>query len=419
MIGPRRAWWNRLLISVLLLIVVIHTVWGHLIPSHLLRVLRRTMGQTFKIGGARLDFPLSLVLVDVGLRAGTPDLFADSRQVVLVPRWISWSKKTVWLSTIRYEGLAIRCRRNWEGKLEVPHSPAPPAPSSTTAAPSSPTPAAAPAAAVPEAPWTVIAQTVQVVNGTLEFVDEKTPEPFRAALTEVSLMGGPLTLPSGSPRLSLAVQGRFVGHHGHAAPVYCSGWANLEPRNFEISCRLEPLPLAAFEPYYRGPIQVRVYDATVKATVKFTAKANELEGRAQVEIGNLSEADLSFLGKTLADIKTVAGERDRSLAAEVQLSGPVDQPAAWKVQLVAGNEIVQRMLRPLFDRGIENVKIKVGQQTIQVGLTPASEEAKTSIQEASKTVEESLKILAPEPAEETPPPASPPAQGGSSDAPAP
>lgn len=388
MIGPRRAWWNRLLVSVLLLIVVVHSVWGHLIPSRLLRVLERTVGQTFKIGGVRLDFPLSLVLVDVGLRAGTPDLFAGSRQVVVVPRWISWPKKTVWLSAMKYEGLTIRCRRNWEGKFEAP--------------------AAVPVAAPPEAPWTVIADTVQVVNGTLEFVDEKTPEPFRAALTEVSLMGGPLTLPSGSPRLSLAVQGRFVGHHGHAAPVYCSGWANLEPRNFEISCRLEPLPLAAFEPYYRGPIQVRVYDATVKATVKFTAKANELEGRAQVEVGNLSEADLSFLGKTIADIKTVAGERDRSLAAEVQLSGPVDQPAAWKVQFVAGNEIVQRMLRPLFDRGIENVKIKVGQQTIQVGLTPASEEAKTSIQEASKTVEESLKILAPEPApaasSETPPP---------------
>jgi len=406
MIGPRRAWWNRLLISVLLLMVVIHSVWGHLIPSRLLRVLKRTMGQTFRIGGVRLDFPFSLVLVDVGLRTGTPDLIAGSRQVVVVPRWISWPNKTVWLSAIKYEGLTIRCRRNWEGKLEVPRPPAPPAPS--------PTPAAAPAAAPPEAPWTVIADTVQVVNGTLEFVDEKTPEPFRAALTEVSLMGGPLTLPYGSPRLSLAVQGRFVGHHGHAAPVYCSGWANLEPRNFEISCRLEPLPLAAFEPYYRGPIQVRVYDATVKATAKFTAKANELDGRAQVEIGNLSEADLSFLGKTIADIKKLAGEGDRSLAAEVQLSGPVDQPAAWKVQFVAGNEIVQSMLRPLFSRGIENVKIKVGQQTIQVGLTPASEEGKSSMQEASKTVEESLKLLAPEepaPAEETAPQ---PAQDSSS-----
>ena len=413
--GPRR-FWNRLLISTLLLIIVIHSVWGHLIPSHLLRVLRRTMGQTFRIGGVRLDFPLSLVLVDVGLRGGTPDLFAGSRQVVVVPRWISWPEKTVWLSAIKYEGLTIRCRRNWEGKLEVPSSPAPSAPASTPPAPSSLPPAAAPAAAPPAPSWTVIADTVQIVNGTLEFVDEKTPEPFRAALTEVSLMGGPLTLPSGSPRLSLAVQGRFVGHHGQGAPVYCSGWANLEPRNFEISCRLEPLPLAAFEPYYGGPLQVRVYDATVKATAKFTAKANELDGRAQVEVGNLSEADLSFLGKTIADIKTVAGERDPSLSAEVQVSGLVDQPAAWKVQVVVGNEIVQSMLQPLFSLGIENVKIKVGQRTIQVGLTPASEEAKTSIQEASKTVEESLKLLAPEepaPVEETPPPAPPPAQGGS------
>ena len=267
-----------------------------------------------------------------------------------------------------------------------------------------------------------MAQTIRIVDGTLEFVDEKTAQPFRAALTELSFVGGPLTLPSGSPRLSLAVQGRFVGHQGHAAPVYCSGWVNPAPRNFEISCQLEPLPLAAFEPYYRGPLQVRVYDATLSVTAKFTARANELQGRAQLEIGNLSEADLSFLGKTIADVKTLAGGANRSLAAEVQLSGPLDQPAAWKVQFAAGNEIVQSMLRPLFNRGIENVKIKVGQQTIQVGLTPASEAATSSMQEASKTIEESLKILAPAPEPVTTddsPPASPPAQGSSSDAPVP
>ena len=269
----------------------------------------------------------------------------------------------------------MRWRRNWEGKFEVP------------------LPAAA--SAPQTRPWTVVAQTVKIMDGTFEVVDEKPSQPFHTSLTGISLVGGPFQFPAGSSRVSLAVQGRFVGHQGRGAPVYCSGWLNVETRNLEVSCQLEPLPLAAFEPYYQGPIQVRVYDATLKATVKFSAKANDLDGRAQVEVGNLSEADLSFLGKTFADIKTLAGGPDRSLSAEVQLSGPLDMPEAWKVRFVAGNEIVQSMLRPLFNRGIENVKIKVGQQTIQVGLTPASEEAAASIQEASKTVQEELKILAP------------------------
>ena len=394
--GPRSSLRDRALIGALLLIIVIHTIWGHLIPSQVFRLLRRTVSQTVAIGGVRLDVPLSLVLVDVAVHTAAPDLVASSQRVTLVPRWVSWRTKTVWLNTLKFDGLTVRCRRNGEGTLELPLPPPPPVPS-PAASDAPPAPSSAPAAGPSEPPWTVVTKTIQIVGGTLEFVDETIPQPFRGALTDLSLVGGPLTLPSGPSRLSLAVQGRFVGPQGPAAPVYCSGWLDLEPRNFEISCQLESLPLAAFESYSRGPLQVRVYDATLKVTAKFTAKANELEGRAQLEVGNLSQGDLSFLGVTIADIRTITGGADQSLAAEVQLSGPLDQPAAWKVQFVAGNEIVQRMLQPLFNRGIENVTIKVGQQTIQVGLTPASEEGKSSMQEASKTVEESLKILAPEP----------------------
>ena len=233
-------------------------------------------------------------------------------------------------------------------------------------------------------------------------MDEKQTPSFHGELGHVSLIAGPLTLPLAGDRFSIAIQGRLAGAEDREAPVYCSGWIHLDHKDMDLSCKLEPLPLAAFEPYYEGVLK-RVQDATLTATSHVTAKANVLEGRAQLEIANVTEHDLSVVGKTLADLRKVAGDQ-RMLSGELQLSGPMDSPKEWKVQLVPGNEIVQRLVGSLLAHRIETIPFKVGEQLINVGLPAAKDAAKATIEAASKTVQETLELLAPGPPTPAPEP---------------
>jgi hypothetical protein len=79
------------------------------------------------------------------------------------------------------------------------------------------------------------------------------------------------------------------------------------------------------------------------------------------------------------------------------------------VQLIPGNEIVQRLIRPLLERRIETLQIQVGTQTIPVGLTNASQEAMSDIHTTSQQVTDSLQVIAPAPAPEAAPAPSLPA----------
>jgi len=375
------------------------------LPQWVDQQLRRVVGNTLVIGQVRLGFPLKLVFSDVVLVAKNPGTTVSIRQLAVSPLWWSWRRKTVWLRRLEIEEPRMLVRRTQQGTLlwplleplvQAPTTASAPPASGSTLGDHAPTGSA----------WTVVIQTMQVSGGTIEFVDEKRPTPFRGSLSELSIVGGPLSFPSGpsgAERVSVAIQGRLVGNQQHAASVYCSGWLDADRRDVDLSCQLDPLRLAAFEPYYQGPLQVRVYDATLKATSQLTAKANQLDGRVKLEISNLSEADLSVLGTTLVDIKKVAGGAERVLTGELQISGPLDRPNAWSFQLVPGNEIVQRLLAPLLNRGFQIIRIKVGEQTIELGLTPATEEAMSNIEAVSKEVEEHLSILAPpSPAVETP-----------------
>jgi len=389
--GRRYRRLKRILVGLLLALVMGYVALTLVLPAHIERMLGQMTGNTATIGRVQIGFPFRLVLVDVKLSQANPGASMSSRQIVISPRWLSWRKKMIWINRLNIDEPRIQFRRTQDGRLDLPlRPPTAPAPSPVGEASATPT------ASVTPTSWQTVIETIQVLGGTIEFVDERPAQPFRGALTGLSFVGGPVAIPPRSDQILLAVQGRLVGHQGHAAPMYCSGWLNLMAKDLAVSCRLEPLQLAAFEPYYQqGPVQVRAYDATIKATSHATAKANDLHGGVQLEIGNLSEADLSVLGATLVDIKQVAGEGESTLTGEIQIAGPLDYPTQWRFQLVPGNTIVQRLVKPLLDRGVEVIRIKVGKQMIQMGLTPATESAISSIETITKQVEEALEILAP------------------------
>ena len=154
---------------------------------------------------------------------------------------------------------------------------------------------------------------------------------------------------------------------------------------------MKPLPLAAFEPYYQGPLQVRVYQTTIESTSQWWAKDNMLQGRIQLALGNLQEGDLSIRGVALVDLKRVAGSQTPQLRGELDLSGPLDHPKEWRALFIPG---VNRLL----ERGVKAVHIAPWQNKIQLSSAQTSKEAMVDIEMVSKEVQEALEILAkPEP----------------------
>jgi len=403
-----RFWVERFAVLALLALTAGYGSLYVVLPLWLQQQLVRVAGPALTVGAIRLEFPLKLVLSDVRLSEGPLGAMLSSQTILVSPRWLSWPRKTVWLESLEISGLRFQCRRTKDGTLVWPTisqvmdhrgTDAEVAATSRIRLPSG---------------WRVVIGTVRVSDSIVEFVDQQASQPFRGVLSQLSVVGGPVSVPVSAQRVSLAIQAQVVGVERLAAPAYCSGWIDADTEQLDLSCQLLPLRLAAFHPYYQEPLRARVSNATLKATGHLTSKANALEGRIQVEIGNLSEADLSFFGRSVAEKKSVEGG-EPALTGELQLSGPLDQPQAWDVQLAAGNEIVQRFLKPLMSRGIENIPVKVGTQVIHVGLTPSSEAVMSNIEAASKTVTENLQIIAPQgavpegaaPPEAAQPPAAP------------
>lgn len=413
---PRRSWLSMLATWLLLLFTIGYVSAAVFGPRWIREQLHRTVGDALTVGTIRLGFPCHLVLCDVNLASTTTGAVTGIRRIRLHPGGLSWSRKTLWIKALVVEGPRVSLRRTDQGTLIGP----------TLAS------VALPPSAKPTIPshdvwsgWRIVIQTVDLSNGLVEFVDQSAPRPFRGALAHLSLVGGPLTIPLQATPVAMAIQAQVVGDQQHSAPLYCSGWVDVEGANLDTSCQLEPLRLAAFAPYYQQrPLPLRIYDATIQATGRVLAKANVLEGRMQLEIGNLADADLAFLGWAVADIKKLTAASSHALTGEIEMSGPLEQPQAWNFQFTPGDEAVRRLMQWLFSRGVEVIPIKVGEQVINVELAPATKESMVNAEATSKTVQESLQMIAPTsqppetPKGEAPSPAAPAASQESTEAPA-
>ena len=394
------SWLHWVLILCLLLIGGEALAVIGLVPHYVMHVVESAVGGTLRVGGAHLSFPLTTTLQGVRAVNSTPEFALSIQGVVIRPRGVSIPSRMLELDALQIEQPLLRLTRSQAGTMLWPALLAAEAPAGAMAARS------AVMAASPLPPrWRLHIDSIQIDDGTIELIDQKLPTPFHGVLQHVSVVAGPVTIPFESSQVSFAVRGELIGHAGEGAPLYCSGWVNFSAKDLQASCQLEPLALAAFEPYYQQKnVQVRVYSATLKSTSQWTAKANALEGRIQVELGHLTEGDLSVRGKTLVDVKKLAGgEEEPKLRGEFQVTGPLDNPGAWRPDFVPGDAAAQQLVQPLLDRGIEIINIPFGGRKIGLSITPANQETMTDIQEVSKQVEKDLEILSAPTSEATPP----------------
>ena len=377
-----------------------------LVPRSVVRAIELASGGTLVTDRVELSFPLTTTLTGLRLAGNTSEAGLSIPQVVVRPHWFSIPSRTLRLDTLEIRRPLVRLTRMKDGTIRWPENPLAHLDQAEASVDNTPHPSGASRPAA----WQIHIDSFTIIGGVLEFVDEKSASPFHGLVDHLSLVAGPLTVASDgasvfiapSPGasgteqagISVAVRGEVVGDAGSSAPAYCSGWIEPSAKDLQVSCRMEPLPLTAFDPYYHGPTELRVYTSTLKSTSQWEAKANQLTARVQVEINDLSEGDLSVRGRTIVDVKRLPGGSEPRLAGEISLSGPLDHPGEWEGAFQPGDERVQDLVKRLLEHGVTRIRIALGNRRMHISVAPSTEATMTDIEAASREIQEALEILA-------------------------
>jgi hypothetical protein len=245
---------------------------------------------------------------------------------------------------------------------------------------------------------------LSIEEGVIEFVDDGPTPTFHGLLDHLTVVVGPIALTSDGSRvsavpieyagMSFATRGKLVGYRGEAAPIYCSGWLEVAEKDMQASCQLEPIALAAFEPYYHGASEIRVYATTLKSTGQWSATSNQLDGRIQLQLDHLDEGDFSVRGRTILDIKKIPGHEEPRLSAEISVTGPFDSPRQWRAQFLPGDDRVQALVNRLLEYGVRIIRVPFLGYQMHISLSPSAAGALVDVETASREVREALEILA-------------------------
>ena len=407
--------WFLLICLVVIIGQVAALTW--LAPRYVMRTVEHALGGKLSIGAARLSFPLTTTLTQLYLVENTVQTAFSVQRTVVKPRALSFPSRILRLNAVEIERPFWRVTRLKDGTVLWPS-----VRQSMTGTEPMPAAAVERQPAIAPASWRIDVDTVKVVDGVLEFLDERPSPLFHGILDHISFVAGPvrflleddaplssvvqraskppLIQPAG---FSFAGRSQLVGEGGAAASLYCSGWLDLAMKDLQASCRLEPIALAAFEPYYRGPSQLWASTAMLSSTSQWEARSNDFAGRIQLELFNFSE-DLSIRGRTIVDAKKTPDGKEPRLSGEIHLTGPLDNPHVWHAEFLPGDDQVQQLIKRLLDRGVEMIKIPFPGGPLHVSIAPASKATMTDMEAASREVEEALDILS------TPPVSEPSAQ---------
>lgn len=382
--------WFRVLLALCLIVILgeyVALTW--LGPLHVMRWVQTMAGGQLTIGAVRLSFPLMTTLMNMQLAKSPPEAFLDIQRVAVLPRWFFVTSRQLWLERLEIDRPLVRFTRTQTGELIWPR---------TSESVELPDPQGSwlvrLGASSWRLPWSTYIHSIQVTDGAIEFVDQMTTPPFRGLLDHIAVVMGPVRLPHGDSQLNFAARATFVGHGGLTAPCYCSGWIDVQREDIEASCQVEPVPLAAFEPYYHGLAEIRVYTTKLSLTSQWLVRSNQLNARIQWQLTHLSEGDLSVHGRTVLDLKRLLPLKDPAFRGEIALSGSADETHNWYAELIPGDVLVQQLVQRLLNRGVERITIPWWGHQFSLSLIPANQSTMSDIATTSKQIQEALEILA-------------------------
>lgn len=361
------------------------------IPQGVLSLISSVLKGSVTVESAQLLFPFTLQLSGVRFYTPAKETAISIRRLVLRPQGLSWRDRTFWFDAIEIEAPVWRLVRSSRGEWFLP----------TAIRPLDTELDITRVSRVPDVvrrvmTWGIGIKRLSIMDGMIELVDHYCPSTFHGLLDHVAIEVGELRLPPGGFKSSFAVHGELIGHSGEMAPLYCSGWVDMPSRDIDTSCRLEPFALAAFEPYYGGQVQLRVYGTTVESTVRLAARSNVLEGQIRFVLGNLTEGDLSVRGKTILDVKRLSRIQEGPLRVNWQLAinGALDDPTSWDIHILPGSPSAQQITDRWIEHGVRQIAISVLGHVLAVQITPTDSQEMTDIEVVSKRVIEALEILA-------------------------
>lgn len=358
-------------------------------PQYLMRTIRYVLGGDVSVRGVRLAFPLKTALLDVRSLNNTERSAITIQRIVIAPRWLSIPTRTLWLDTVDIERPIIRVSRTRDGTAVWPMVP-------RGAGAGEPPETAPPLRAGPFV-RTIRIDSLRIVDGVFEFIDERHEQTFHALVDHVSLHLGPLTIPVDGLHTSFALHAKLTGSSGDAAPVYCSGWFDTQRRDLQASCQLEPLPLMIFEPYFRGKPIIRPYAVTAQSSSHWLARENRLEAKVHVELNNLEEGDLSIGGRTIIDVKRMTRGREPRLRGEFGVRGDLDRPSGWQVDFRAGDAPMQELVERFEEQRITKLSVPLFGRRVNIDLAAGGPEIGDDMEMAGKEIREALELLAEEP----------------------
>ena len=378
------------ILSFLIASVVGYLSLTGLIPQVMLYVVQKALGRVVTVESAKLLFPFTLELKKVLLRVPGGPVEASIQRMVLRPQSIFWAKRMFWFHTVEIEKPVWRVVRTKEGMWL----------GSDWFLPASSNSERVETGQVFLRPhwslglWHIGIMRLSMIEGAIEFIGERPANPFHGLMDHLAIEMGTVTLPSLDSRMTFAIHAQLVAHEGYGAPVYCSGWLDVPGRDLEALCRLEPLALMAFEPYYAGAVQLRVYGTTVESTGRWTARANALEGQLQWVLGNLTEGDLSIRGKTILDVKKLSRmPLPLQLSWQLTMAGLLDHPDELQMTVVPGSSLAQQLMDRWVQHGVHRITFPFFGHPLNIHLAAGSDGMISDVQATSKQVLEALEIL--------------------------
>ena len=385
-----RFWWRGLILLSTLLVLLQYVTLTWFVPRYLIHWIQRTTGGIVQVNDARVFLPLTTMLAGVSAIQNTSEAALSIERVVLRPRWALVPSPQVWLEVLDMTRPYLRLTRDASGRW-------------WQGAASGGGQAGTEPRALQRRVWPFTAvhlptdgihvQSIQVTEGTIELRDRSMTPAFHALIDHLSVVAGPVAIPVDAEYISFAVRGELASEKGASAPFYCSGWVAARKGDLDISCRLEPLELDLFEPYYQGSVLMRVSSAILEGTTRWSAKDNELNARTQLNLTRLRRGALTVRGRNLLDPKYVGPDKETSLRGEFRLTGPLHRPKEWLLELVPGNEPLQQVANRLLDLGIERVTFRWLGQRIGINLIPGSRATMSNIAASSKQIEDALEAL--------------------------
>lgn len=377
-----RFWLRWFLFFIIGLIFTQYFLLTWLAPRYLVRLLRSQFGDQVTVD--RIDISPSLTVRLRGIHVAGPERGAafSVQSVLIRPRWVWYSTRLLELDSIKIEQPFLQIKRTAAGTLLWPQ-----------AHRLMQAPALGPGKPSLLDDWKVSVGSVTLTDGTVEFFDQGPENTFHLLFDHLSSSVGPVALPLTDDRSSFAVRGAAINQKGDGASFYCSGWAGVKSRDVQFSCQTDPFPLATFEPYFQHSPVIRAYSVTLRSASQWSAKANDLDARIQLELGNLVEGDLSVHGRTVIDVRRLAASGERSLSAELDLVGPLNDPGQWEGALIPGNPPVQKLVEELLERQIKVLRISLIGHHIGVRLASATSADMKDIEAAGKEISEALEIL--------------------------